>query len=106
MREVLLNIGCIVLGNNQHWEAISMREVLFNTECIAIRSDHPGGWSRKGACESPIPPPGLGCNQGWGFRADINTPLLCLKDTRGDHAPLRFIITCDKTLLPYIICHR
>jgi hypothetical protein len=26
--------------------------------------------------------------------------------TRGDHNPLRFITTCDKSLLPYIICHR
>ena len=25
---------------------------------------------------------------------------------RGDHTPLRFITTCDKNLLPYIICHR
>ena len=26
--------------------------------------------------------------------------------SRGDHTPLRFITTCDKILLPYIICHR
>ena len=26
--------------------------------------------------------------------------------TWGDRTPLRFITTCDKILLPYIICHR
>ena len=25
--------------------------------------------------------------------------------SRGDHTPLRFINTCDKSLLPYIKCH-
>ena len=29
-----------------------------------------------------------------------------LMHPRGDHTLLRFITKCDKSLLPYIICHR
>jgi hypothetical protein len=29
-----------------------------------------------------------------------------MNDARSDHTPLCFITTCEKSLLPYIICHR
>ena len=47
-------------------------EVLFNTECLVLESNtNGGGWYESNDVYDSTPTPGLGRNQGWGFRADI-----------------------------------
>ena len=46
---------------------------------------------------SPISPPGLGHNQGWGFRADsaLQSSIAAYGKNTGGPTPLGFVTTCD-----------
>ena len=46
------------------------REVLFTTECLVLRRQLATKKAKRERRVSLRPPPGLGHNQGWGFRAD------------------------------------
>ena len=42
----------------------------------------------------------------WKDWITLKNPKSKILKSLGEHTPLRFIITCDRSLLPYIISHR